>query len=149
MGGVFGCYSDVDRQGLLRQILETEEEIRMAETMLTRITPAEAKALRQMSEDKYQMDMAASRYEYRMAKRRYKRMKAKIMEEGREWGLEQGLDEGRAQGLEQGLEQGLQQGIKQTKQEIARRMKEQGLSEEQIRALIDTDGLSSCKNATN
>jgi predicted transposase/invertase (TIGR01784 family) len=125
----FGCYCDVNRQELLRKILETEEEISMAENMIARITPKEAAALRQISEDKYWMDKAAMEYEYKRNMRRLKRAKAQIREEG--------LKEGREEGLEQGREEGREQ----VKQEVARRMEEQGLSAEQIRAIMGMDNV--------
>jgi flagellar biosynthesis/type III secretory pathway protein FliH len=117
----FGCYQNVDRQELLHQILVSEEEISMAESMIARITPEEAAALRQMSEDKYWMDLASVKYELRRNKRRINRIKAKSREEGIKVGREEGIEQGR--------------------QEVARKMEKLGISAEQIRAVMGMEGI--------
>jgi flagellar biosynthesis/type III secretory pathway protein FliH len=56
-------------------------------------------------------------------------------------GLEQGIEQGRAKGLAEGLEQGLQQGIEQgraeERQAIADRLKAIGVSEEELRKVME------------
>jgi len=59
----------------------------------------------------------------------------KGFEQGQQEGRMQGLKEGREEGLQQGIQQGLQQGEKQAQLEIARRMKAQNFSVEQIQTL--------------
>jgi predicted transposase/invertase (TIGR01784 family) len=69
------------------------------------------------------------------------------IEEGIKKGIEQGLQQGLQQGIEQGIEQGIQQGIEQgieqgalnAKREMAKVLKEQGVS---IDAILKASGLS-------
>ena len=63
--------------------------------------------------------------------------KAEGLELGKAAGLEQGLEVGKAKGLQQGLEQGrtrgLEEGAKQKALETARKLKDMGMSAEQIK----------------
>ena len=54
-------------------------------------------------------------------------------------GLEKGLEQAKKQGLEQGLKQGLEQGIELKAQEMARALKDRGIS---IEIIAETSGLS-------
>lgn len=54
------------------------------------------------------------------------------LEQGLEQGLERGLEQGLEQGLQKGLEQGLQQGVDIGVEKVAREMKNEGISPEQI-----------------
>ena len=54
------------------------------------------------------------------------------LEQGLEQGREQGREEGRQEGLEQGIEQGIEQGKQAAKLELAKTMKLQGFSIDQI-----------------
>ena len=54
-------------------------------------------------------------------------------------GLEKGLEQAKKQGLEQGLKQGLEQGIELKAQEMARALKDKGIS---IEIIAETSGLS-------
>ena len=126
----FAYFNDPDKQDILRQIIETEEEIGMAQEMMQRISATELEALKQISRDKYELDIASRNYEMKL------RLDASLKQ-----GLEQGIKRGLEQGLSQGIGQGLLQGAEQTKQEIVQRMKTLGFSEEQIQAVIGKDSI--------
>ncbi len=53
------------------------------------------------------------------------------LEQGVEKGIEQGLAQGIAQGIEQGMEQGMEKGREQGKLDVARRLIEKGMSEQE------------------
>ena len=91
----FAYYTDPSKQGILQQIMEHDKEIRMAQKMLSRITPEEEAALYQMSVDKAIMDRATREYEH---KQRLKRIKLRTLRQGRKEGIEQGLEHGRSEG---------------------------------------------------
>ena len=63
-------------------------------------------------------------------------MKEQALKEGLEEGLAKGLEEGIAKGIEQGIEQGIEIGVNKGKKEnsydIARKMKQKGLSVDMI-----------------
>ena len=59
------------------------------------------------------------------------------VKEGLEQGLEQGIEQGIEQGREQGLEQGLEQGVRQGIRVAVLKMKENGLSVQQIAEIMD------------
>lgn len=54
------------------------------------------------------------------------------MKQGKEEGLKQGLEKGLKQGIEKGLKQGIEEGSKQAQVNIAIKMKNKGLSSEDI-----------------
>ena len=84
MWAVFFCYyTDLNKQGLIQQILETDEEIHMAQAMMQRITAAEVAALKQLSRDRYEIDKCSHEYELDLRE-------------------ERGLAKGLAKGIEQG-----------------------------------------------
>ena len=63
-------------------------------------------------------------------------MKEQALKEGLEEGLAKGLEEGIAKGIEQGIEQGIEIGVnkgkKENSYEVARKMKQKGLSVDMI-----------------
>ena len=69
----------------------------------------------------------------------YERKLERELKEGLEKGLEQAKKQGLEQGLEQGLKQGLEQGIELKAQEMARALKDRGIS---IEIIAETSGLS-------
>ena len=69
----------------------------------------------------------------------YERELERELKEGLEKGLEQAKKQGLEQGLEQGLKQGLEQGIELKAQEMARALKDRGIS---IEIIAETSGLS-------
>ena len=69
----------------------------------------------------------------------YERKLERELKKGLEKGLEQAKKQGLEQGLEQGLKQGLEQGIELKAQEMARALKDRGIS---IEIIAETSGLS-------
>lgn len=59
-------------------------------------------------------------------------MKEQALKEGLEEGLAKGLEEGIAKGIEQGIEIGVNKGKKESSYDIARKMKQKGLSVDMI-----------------
>ena len=59
-------------------------------------------------------------------------MKEQALKEGLEEGLAKGLEEGIAKGIEQGIEIGVNKGKKENSYEVARKMKQKGLSVDMI-----------------
>jgi predicted transposase/invertase (TIGR01784 family) len=102
----FGYYRDREKQGLLREIEEKEEGIRMAKTVVKGFTQGELEALREISLHRRQMD-----YQEEMLAR--ERRLARALAKRRREGLAQGREEGRAQGREEGRAQGREEGQKQ------------------------------------
>ena len=54
------------------------------------------------------------------------------IEQGIEKGIEQGIEQGIEKGIEQGIEKGIEQGIDQGRMEMILKMKEAGMSDEEI-----------------
>ena len=54
----------------------------------------------------------------------------------RDKGLEEGMKQGMATGMEKGMEKGLEEGIEKGRQEIIARMKELGMSEDDIARIV-------------
>ena len=59
-------------------------------------------------------------------------MKEQALKEGLEEGLAKGLEEGIAKGIEQGIEQGIEIGVNENSYDIARKMKQKGLSVDMV-----------------
>lgn len=62
---------------------------------------------------------------------------AKGIEEGIEQGFSQGIEQGIEQGFSQGIEKGIEKGKQKERQEIRAKMKQKGLTEEEINNLIN------------
>lgn len=66
-----------------------------------------------------------------------KKGKEEGLKQGKEEGLKQGLEKGLKQGIEKGLKQGIEEGSKQAQVNIAIKMKNKGMSSEDILNLTD------------
>ena len=78
--------------------------------------------------DKYEACLKVYRDNYNT----WNYMKEQALKEGLEEGLAKGLEEGIAKGIEQGIEIGVNKGKKESSYNIARKMKQKGLSVDMI-----------------
>ena len=92
--------------------------------------------VREFQDDEERKHMMSVEDEMRFV---YERKLERELKEGLEKGLEQAKKQGLEQGLEQGLKQGLEQGIELKAQEMARALKDRGIS---IEIIAETSGLS-------
>jgi predicted transposase/invertase (TIGR01784 family) len=105
----------------IEQLYRKEEGIMRAERAVNRISRDYLKAVREMNIRKNEMDRA----------QRIQDLEKAALTKGLAEGRTKGLAEGHTQGLAEGRAEGLEEG----KLEIARKMKEMGLSFEQINAI--------------
>jgi hypothetical protein len=97
-------FSDPEKRGLVREILQEEEGITMAAQVVNSFTESELEALYQTSIDKYELDLQYFKYmssEKGQAEARADAIadaSIKSLEKGREEGWEKGLAEGEAKG---------------------------------------------------
>jgi predicted transposase/invertase (TIGR01784 family) len=121
--------ADKAKRELINAILTYEEAIAMAgETMLA-FTKEEIEMYRRESALKRELDWSAAQIEAQDAARE------KGLKEGLEEGLREGLEEGRAEGIEIGVEKTRKENQEESRKEklqIARNLKQMGLSDTQI-----------------
>ena len=98
-------------EGILSDILRKEKN-RVISSILTGLTEEEAEQL----------------YKEEGFEKGYK----EGIEQGIEKGIEQGIEQGIEKGIEQGIEKGIEQGIDQGRMEMILKMKEAGMSDEEI-----------------
>ncbi len=86
------------------------------------------KVLEEISNDEHERYLAHLREKYILDQRN-------LIETGYERGFEKGVKDGIEQGIEQGIERGIEQGSKQEKVEIAKEMKNQNYTIEEIQKI--------------
>ncbi len=103
---------------MIKEITSKTPEMKRAEQAYTTIMTDDQLRMEALSHEMWVHDQATYRKE--------------AEDQGRADGLEQGLKQGLKQGLEQGLEQGRSEGALEQARKTAKKMKETGLSMEQI-----------------
>ena len=98
------------------------------------------KVLEEISQNEHERYLADLREKYvldqnNLVKTGYDRGFEQGVKDGIEQGVEQGVEQGIKQGIEQGIEQGIQQGSKQREIEIAKEMKKQNYSMDEIQKI--------------
>ena len=116
-GVYFRYLTDKSKRRKINEILEQEEGIAMASRELIRISKDERERARLLSELKYELDLQSRRVTERREKKAAR---------------EEGLREGREEGLREGRQEGLREGCTREREVIARKMKDMGMSAEQI-----------------
>ncbi|MDR2483023.1 MAG: Rpn family recombination-promoting nuclease/putative transposase [Treponema sp.] len=109
-GVYLACCTDPGKQELLRELIETEEGIGMAEAAIRGFTAEEVAYFHQISKEKYELDMRAHQHEA--------------------W--KKGEAAGRAKGRAAGLVRGAAKGGMSARLEIARKLKARGWSVTEI-----------------
>jgi predicted transposase/invertase (TIGR01784 family) len=110
----FGYLTDKTKRQKINEIVKREEGIAMASEVLITVSRDEIERARLQSEYKGQLDY-----------------QSKMVHAKRE-GLKEGRKEGLQKGLQQGIQQGIQEGSKKEQKTIAQKMKEMGLTDDQI-----------------
>ena len=125
----FRFHTDREKRGLVNEILKIREDIAMAGETALAFSKEENEYFYNMSKLKYELDMQS----------RNARMKRELRE-AREKALAEGHAEGRSEGFEEGRTEGLAEGRAEAEREnrleklnSARKMKEAGLSADQIK----------------
>ena len=122
----FRYLTDKSKRQKINEIMAKEEGIKMASEVLMTISKDEIERARLLSELKYELDLQS--------------LRVTAQREGRAEGRAEGKAEGRKEGREEGHEEGRAKGREEALQETARKMKDMGLSTEQIR---EATGLTS------
>ena len=120
----FRYLTNKKKRAKINEIVKAKEGIAMASEAMITISASDREYFRQLSEEKYILDM-------RMKKNQARRKEEMAMARGEARGEARGMKKGMAEGLAKGMEKGMEKATI----ENARRMKALGLSTDQIQAV--------------